>query len=134
MESSSPLETHLGPLEMQVMGLVEPEESRSVNWIQARLAAQGRDLAYTTVMTVVSRLHKKGVLTRHKEGRQFVYSRNRQTGDVSQSILEKVGRALFRQTRLKPILALLSSEDELTTDELRELRRAVDERLKKSKR
>ncbi|MCZ2404448.1 BlaI/MecI/CopY family transcriptional regulator [Paenarthrobacter sp. Z7-10] len=34
---------------------------------------RGRNLAYTTVMTVMDTLHRKGILTRHKEGRAFIY-------------------------------------------------------------
>lgn len=36
--------------------------------------AQDRTIAYTTVMTVMDRLFKKGHLTRQDEGRAFVYS------------------------------------------------------------
>ncbi len=32
-----------------------------------------RTLAYTTVMTVMDNLHRKGILTRQKHGRAFVY-------------------------------------------------------------
>ena len=32
-----------------------------------------RTLAYTTVMTVMDNLHRKGVLTRQKDGRAYVY-------------------------------------------------------------
>jgi predicted transcriptional regulator len=34
----------------------------------------GDDLAYTTVVTILSRLHAKGVLDRHKQGRAFLYT------------------------------------------------------------
>jgi predicted transcriptional regulator len=34
----------------------------------------GGDLAYTTVVTILSRLHAKGVLDRHKAGRAYRYS------------------------------------------------------------
>jgi predicted transcriptional regulator len=33
----------------------------------------GDDLAYTTVVTILSRLHAKGMLDRRKAGRAFVY-------------------------------------------------------------
>ncbi len=33
----------------------------------------GGDLAYTTVVTILSRLHAKGVLDRHKTGRAYRY-------------------------------------------------------------
>jgi predicted transcriptional regulator len=34
----------------------------------------GDDLAYTTVVTILSRLHAKGVLNRRKAGRAYLYS------------------------------------------------------------
>jgi predicted transcriptional regulator len=34
----------------------------------------GRQLAYTTVLTVVDRLHRKGVLAREPQGRAFLYA------------------------------------------------------------
>ncbi|WP_103348864.1 BlaI/MecI/CopY family transcriptional regulator [Amycolatopsis sp. CA-128772] len=38
--------------------------------VQARL---GGDLAYTTVVTILSRLHDKGMASREKQGRSFRY-------------------------------------------------------------
>jgi Predicted transcriptional regulator len=38
------------------------------------LAELGADLAYTTVMTTLARLHEKGVLTRERVGRAFAYA------------------------------------------------------------
>lgn len=39
-----------------------------------QIVAQSRPLAYTTIMTVLDRLVRKGNLTRRKVGRAFVYS------------------------------------------------------------
>lgn len=36
-------------------------------------ARRARGLAYTTVMTVMSRLGEKGILTRRRQGRGYVY-------------------------------------------------------------
>ena len=38
------------------------------------LAEIGTDLAYTTVMTTLTRLHEKGVVTRERAGRAYAYS------------------------------------------------------------
>ncbi len=38
------------------------------------LARLGGGLAYTTVVTILARLHAKGVVSRHKDGRSFRYS------------------------------------------------------------
>jgi len=61
----------LGRLEMQVMELVWSRGESNVHDVMARLE---RPLAYTTVMTTLDRLYKKGLLARRKEERAFLYS------------------------------------------------------------
>lgn len=121
--------THeLGPLEMQVLGLLGAEPL-AVSAIQARLASEGDELAYTTVMTVLTRLHKKGLAARVKDGNRYLYTAAGRATGVTEGILTRVRRALFHGDRTRPILALLDDE-ELSESELRSLRRVIDERLK----
>ena len=61
----------LGPLEITVMELLWEEGESSVHDVVPKLA---RPLAYTTVMTTLDRLYKKGLLDRRKSERAFVYS------------------------------------------------------------
>jgi predicted transcriptional regulator len=119
----------LGPLEMQVLGLLDRDEAVSVADVRARLAASGEDLAYTTVMTVLVRLCEKKLAQRKKDGNRFLYLASRRSGRVSEGILEKVKRSLFQTDRTRPLLALLADE-ELSDEELRALRAVIDERLK----
>lgn len=66
----------LGPLEAEVMAVLwAAGRSLSVREVADRLN-DGRSgpLAYTTVMTVLSRLSGKGILTRARQGRGFVYA------------------------------------------------------------
>lgn len=69
------LETLLGPLEAEVLELLwqlgRPAPVRDV--LEALNQGRRPPLAYTTVMTVLSRLAEKGVLTRSREGRSYVY-------------------------------------------------------------
>lgn len=122
----------LGPLEMEVIGLLEQEEALSVSEIQKKLKKSGKDLAYTTVMTVLVRLFNKGFLKREKEGRQYLYSRKaKAASQMGTKLLSKMHKALFKNQKLKPILALLDSEEELSKEELLELKKIVDGKLKK---
>jgi len=123
----------IGPLEMQVLGVVGANPDASVNDIQQVLKNKGQDLAYTTVMTVLVRLFKKKLINRVKDGRQFLYSVNKKQESSPIKILEKVKRSLFGRDRLKPILGLLDSEDNLSEVELKELKRAINEKLKRVK-
>ena len=65
----------LGPLERRVMQHLWAHGSRSVGEVLAAVnAGASRELAYTTVMTVLVRLHDKGYVVRDKEGRHFRYA------------------------------------------------------------
>lgn len=118
----------VGPLEMEVLGLFD-QEPLTVAQVHKLLESRGKDLAYTTVMTVLTRLHEKKYLKRYKEGKQYLYS-SPIPGGVGQTVLEKVRRALFQNQRLKPILNLLNSGDGLSKDELLELKKVIDEKIK----
>lgn len=63
----------LGPLETDIMQIVWQDERSTVKKVHRKLSQQ-RDIAYTTVMTTMSRLAEKGVLHRHREGLAYVYS------------------------------------------------------------
>ena len=60
----------LGSLERDVMDIMWSGERLVVRDVQVRL---GRPIAYTTVMTTLDRLFKKGFVTRAREGRAFRY-------------------------------------------------------------
>jgi predicted transcriptional regulator len=77
----------LGSLELELMEILWSRGESNVREVAAKL---GRPLAYTTVMTTLDRLYKKGLLGRHKSERAFVYSprtsreewERRRAGDV----------------------------------------------------
>jgi predicted transcriptional regulator len=61
------------PLELACLKALWSLQEGNVKDVQ-RIVAQSRPLAYTTIMTVLERLVRKGKLTRRKVGRAFVYS------------------------------------------------------------
>ena len=61
------------PLELLCLKALWTLEEGNVKEVQ-RIVAETRPLAYTTIMTVLDRLTRKGKLARHKVGRAFVYS------------------------------------------------------------
>ena len=124
-----PRPTDLGPLELRIVGLFDAHASLGVQEVQAELAKAGHELAYTTVMTVLGRLHDKRMLVREKEGRRFVYALAKRAPAVTQGIVARLHRTLFGSDRARPILALLEDE-RLSDEELRALREAIDERLR----
>jgi predicted transcriptional regulator len=63
----------LGPLETEIMRLLWEDKRSTVKKVHRSLSQQ-RDIAYTTVMTTMSRLAEKGVLNRQRDGLAYVYT------------------------------------------------------------
>lgn len=65
----------LGELEARVMTVLWSASAPvSVRGVREELNRGGRELAYTTVMTVMDNLHKKGWVQRQLDGRAYLYS------------------------------------------------------------
>ncbi|ORT58616.1 hypothetical protein BKD26_18735 [Streptomyces sp. CB03238] len=61
-----------GALEAEMLGaLRQASTPATVGWVQERL---GGDLAYTTVMTILTRLHAKGAVVRERVGQSFQWT------------------------------------------------------------
>lgn len=100
------IERVLGPLGAAIMRIVWSQGEASVRSVGKQLAEEsGRLHAYTTVMTILARLHERGLLDRTKVGRGFVY---RPHGDEAQllasmgdnavdRLLEQYGTAALRR-------------------------------------
>jgi predicted transcriptional regulator len=84
------------------------------------------DAAYTTVLTILSRLHEKGLVTRARAGRSHVYTPVRDeaghTAAGMRALLEKGGD---RAAVLARFVSELPAEDELLLEQL--LRRQTEE-------
>lgn len=68
------IEQVLGPLGGAIVRIVIEQRESTVASVRAALqASTDRQLAYTTVMTVLGRLYEKGILRRSRVGRGYVY-------------------------------------------------------------
>jgi predicted transcriptional regulator len=79
----------------------------------------GRELAYTTVMTALVRLHDKGVVSREKDGRAYAYTAVLDSPGIAaarmRALLEEGGN---HEAVLARFLGSLSGADERTLIEL----------------
>ena len=113
----------LGPLEMQVMNVVWSVAPCSVRDVVERLNSK---LAYTTVMTTLDRLFKKGLLEREKSERAFLYSpllssqdwERRRAGDLVAGFL--AGPEPSRDLLLSSLVDAVGQHDAMLLDELEE--------------
>ena len=63
----------LGPLEKKIMNVLWKKQESSVRniWLELK---KDQSVAYTTVLTVLSRLFTMGMVARKQEGKSFLYS------------------------------------------------------------
>ena len=73
MSQEPNIAANLPPLERQVFLAVRSGGRVTVSAVADRLPSTVPPLAYTTVMTMLTRLCNKGYLLRHQEGRAYVY-------------------------------------------------------------
>ena len=127
----------LGTLEARVMNVVWTRGESSVRDVCEEIE---RPLAYTTVMTTLERLFKKGLLIRCKSGRAFLYSpamdrdewERRRAGGLVAAFLE--GRNGSRELLLSSLLDAISNHDAALLHELeRKIRRRRKQLSERSK-
>jgi predicted transcriptional regulator len=124
----------LGRLERKVMeALWRSGGEMSVR--EVHLSFEER-IAYTTLMTTLDRLHKKGLLDRRKDGRAFLYVPRVSRADFKRGIREDIVEGLLGQDSegVAPVLSCIvekvSERDRALLDELERLVREKREELR----
>ncbi|QDT97385.1 BlaI/MecI/CopY family transcriptional regulator [Gimesia aquarii] len=98
----------------------ETETELTVSDVRDALQKKGRDLAYTTVATLVRILMEKDFLEQTNEERPFLYRAVRSFDEVSGSMLGDMIQKVFGGSREK-LLVRLMEERRLTKKELKAL-------------
>jgi predicted transcriptional regulator len=112
--------------EMDVMNVLWRLESGTVSEVQKGLSDK---LAYTTVLTILRTLEKKGHLRHEAEGRAHRFVPLVEKAEAREGAVQRVTRKLFSGSS-ELLMAHLLNERGLTEEQLRRLRALVDERLK----
>ncbi len=111
--------------ELRLMRLLwDRGESAVADLVQA--LPHGAPLAYTTVLTTVRILEKKGYVTHRQEGRAFLYSPCVAEHEASRSEVRHVLQRFFGNSRERLLLSLLG-DAEVTPEELQRLKQAIAE-------
>ena len=115
----------LGDLERAVMDILWSHgPDQSVRDVMERLPERGRTgLAYTTVMTVLDRLAKKGLTTRTRDGRAWRYTPASSREELAATALRSALDAVQADRRL----AMLHFLDDASPAELDDLRAVLAE-------
>ncbi|WAU81412.1 BlaI/MecI/CopY family transcriptional regulator [Streptomyces sp. Qhu-G9] len=106
-----------GELEALVLSaLREADGPASAGWVQERL---GGDLAYTTVITILTRLLAKGAVTRERAGRSFAWTpASDQAGLAAHKMRKVLDAESDREAVLASFVTGLGLDDERLLREL----------------
>lgn len=117
-------DARLTPLELEIMNVLWATGPANVQTVQAGL--KGRELAYTTVQTMLNVLHRKGRVTRQLKERAYLYRPvlSRQKA-VRQAVSEVLDR-FFGGSADSLVLSLVEAR-KLTPERLAELQKLIEE-------
>jgi predicted transcriptional regulator len=114
---------NLTPLELEIMHVLWEQGTANVQTVQRNLK---RELAYTTVQTVLNILHRKGKVQRAMKERAYFYkpvvSRSHVTGEHMSDILDR----LFGGSAESLVMSLLETKH-LTPKKLARLQKLLEE-------
>ena len=112
--------------ELEIMHVSWEHGQLTAAEIRDHLAAGGRDLAYTTVATLVRILSDKGFLKQTNRTRPFVYRPLRSFEEVSRRIVRDLVDRVFQGSHTQLLVQLMES-DRLTDRERQVLEQIVRE-------
>ena len=117
-------EQSLTPLELEIMNVLWKTGPANVQTVQARL--DGRNLAYTTVQTMLNVLHRKGRVKRRLKDRAYLYqpllSRQKAVGQAVGDILDR----FFGGSADSLVLSLVETR-RLTPEKLAKIQRLLEQ-------
>lgn len=116
----------LTELQLEIMAVLWDRGEATVEEVREALAPD-RDLAHTTVSTLLSRLAKREVVRRRKEGRSYVYSPAVEPERVQRSVVNEIGEVADRLFAgdVANLVATLLSESDVDADDLARVKEMI---------
>jgi predicted transcriptional regulator len=111
--------------ELDLMAVVWEQGSATVGEV---LDALSGEITYSTVMTIFRTLENKGHVRHEQEGKAFRFFALTAPEDVGEGALSRLLDKVYQGSRELLVSRLLSSED-VSADELKKIRKQLDERL-----
>ena len=123
--------TELGELQLAVLQQLWRVKEASAADVHAALNAE-REIAITTVSTILARLDKRGLVKHRSEGRTFVYRAAVSEPEVRRSILGSLVQTVFSGDPAAVVSQLLSSRD-ISTGDVDRIHALIDESRRKTR-
>ena len=117
--------------ELEIMKVVWRLETATVRQVYEELLKQRR-IAYTSVMTIMNILERKGHLKRRQEDRAYVYLPAKPQKQVIGSMVREFVQRVFNGSA-EPLLMHLVEDEQLTKQDVEEIRRTIKSSKKPSR-
>lgn len=115
----------LDDLQLRIMQVLWSKGEVGVSDIQEHLKRmEDRELAITTLNTVLQRLYKRGIVNYRKEGRQYIYRAEVTEKETQSSMASSLINKLFKGKSSVLVNHLLESSA-FDSDELEELKQKI---------
>ena len=121
--------THrLGDLQLKIMKVLWEREEATVSDVHEALIGE-RDLAYTTVATMLRKMEARGLVKHRVEGRSFVYRAAVASDAVTRGMSDHLLDRLFEGSLADMVSHLLTTR-EVSREELSKIEKLIAERKK----
>ena len=118
-------EYKIGSTEQEVLQALWGVGRGSVRQVLSEMHAKGRNLAYTTVQTMLTRLEQKGFVESDKSGMAYIYRAAVGREEVMRSRVRSVVEQFFDGAAAPLVLQLIQTE-KFSADEISELHKLID--------
>jgi predicted transcriptional regulator len=124
-----PKKNVLTDLELEIMKVIWRRETATVREVYEELLTQ-RKIAYTTVMTMMGVLERKGRVVKQENIRAYIYSAAEPPADVVGSMVQDFLKRVFDGSA-KPLLLHLVENEKVSREELDDIRKRVKAKRRK---
>lgn len=114
----------LGETEMEILNIVWDLGEASVADVRERIL-EYREVAYTTVMTIMKNLADKEYLKYRKDGLSYIYSAAVKPDQVRYSLIDRLVDKVFKGSPTDLVQTLVKNEN-LSDEERREIKKMID--------
>lgn len=120
------VEKVLGELELEIMQIIWARQRVTVRDV-LEVLTEKRPLAYTTVMTVMTRLVDKGILRQHRQDRTYEYEANCTPEELTTKAVGQTIRSLLESFGPLAITEFIHQIGQVDPDELQRLAKLAQE-------
>ncbi len=119
----------LGEVQRTVLEIVWQRGEASVHDVRKQLGRNKKKLAYTTVLTVMQKLEKVGWLEHRSAGKSYIYTPTTSREEAGAGSVRQFLKRVFEGDAVAMFQHLIRESD-LSDQDLRELRKMIEEKRK----